>query len=272
MGVKFFGTFLVERKVITREQLLEAIEEQKKVNLKLGEHAIRLGYLTPAQVEEIRKLQKREELRFGEAATKLGYLTQEQVERIITIQKSSHKLLGDILVEKGFITRDVLERELKFFETEQRIYMTETVFLPEGVKDRDIINIVVDLAKKFLLRTVDINTKFGDFSFEEFQKRNNYDTQVEVSGDVNIKVIFSPPERFADMLLKEYGLPESQELKKDAVKEFMNIVMGNVVAKMERLGRRIKISLPTDPDIKGKVFKYNLTSPDDVYILFFKES
>lgn len=271
MGVKFFGAFLVERGIISREQLVEALEEQKRVNLKLGEHAVRLGYLTPAQIEEIRKLQKREELKFGEAAIRLGLLTPEQVERIITIQKSSHKLLGDILVEKGFITREILERELKLFESEQRVYMTETVFLPEGVKDRDLINVVVDLGKKFLLRTVDVNTKFGDFSFEEFQRRNDYDTQVELSGDVRMKVVFSPPAKLADMLIKEYGLSDHPELKKDAVREFMNIIMGNTAAKMERLGKRIKLSVPTEPDIKGKVFKYNLTAPDDVYTFFFKE-
>lgn len=271
MGVKFFGTFLVERGVITREQLLEALEEQRRVNLKLGEHAIRLGYLTPEQVEEIRKLQKREELKFGEAAIKLGYLTPEQVEKIITVQKSSHKLLGDILVEKGFITREILERELKIFESEQRVYMTETVFLPEGLKDRDLINIVVDLGKKFLLRTVDVNTKFGDFSFEEYTRRNNYDCQVEVTGDIKVKIVFSPPENFPALLVKEYGLPDTPELRKDAVKEFLNIVMGNAVAKMERLGRRIKISIPMEPDIKGKAFRYNLTAPDDVYSFYFKE-
>lgn len=271
MGVKFFGTFLVERGVIKREQLLEALDEQRKSNLKLGEHAIRLGYLNPAQVEEIRKLQKREELRFGDAAIKLGYLNAEQVEKIITVQKSSHKLLGDILIEKGIITKDVLERELKLFETEQRIYMTETVFLPEGVKDRDVINMIVDLGKKFLLRTVDVNTKFGDFSFEDFQRRNEYDTQVVISGSVNMKVVFAPPERFPDMLIKEYGLPPNPEIKKDSVAEFLNIVMGNAVAKLERLGKRIKISVPSAPDVKGKVFRYNLTSPDDTYTFYFKE-
>lgn len=271
MGVKFFGAFLVERGVITAEQLIEALAEQRKTNVKFGEHAIRLGYLTPEQLEEIRKLQKREDLKFGEAAIRLGYLTPEQVEQIMRIQKSSHKLLGDILVEKGFITREVLERELKFFESEQRIYMTETVFLPEGVKERDFINIVVDLGKKLLLRTVDVNTKFGDFSFEEFRRRNEFDVQVDVSGAINLKVTFSPPEKFPELLVKEYGLPDSPELRKDAVREFMNIVMGNAVAKMERLGKKISISVPKEPDMEGKAFRYNLTAPEDIYSFFFKE-
>ncbi len=271
MGVKFFGAFLVERGIITKEQLLEALEEQKKSNLKIGEHAIRLGYLTPQQLEDIRRLQKREEILFGEAAVKLGYLTKEQVEQIIRIQKSSHKLLGDILVEKGIITRETLVRELKAFENEQRQYMTETVFLPEGIKDRDFINIVVDLGKKFLLRTVDINTKFGDFSFENFKKRNEYDVQVDTLGDIKAKVVFSPPEKLGELLTKEYGLPNTIELRKDAVKEFMNIVLGNATAKMERLGKRISISVPKDPDIEGKALRYTLVAPDEEYIFYFKE-
>lgn len=271
MGVKFFGLFLVERGIITREQLLEALEEQKKASPKFGEHAIRLGYLTPEQVEEIRKLQKREELRFGEAAIRLGYLTPEQVEQIVRMQKSSHKLLGDILVEKGFITREVLERELRAFENEQRAYMTETIFIPEGVKERDFIGIVVDLGKKFLLRTADINTKFGDFSFEEYKRGNEFDTQVDVSGNINMKVVFSPSKKLAEILIKEYGVPDSEENRKDAIREFLNIVMGNAVAKIEKLGKRISISVPKDPDIKGKCFKYNLTSPEDVYTFYFHE-
>ncbi len=271
MGVKFFGAFLVERGVITREQLFEALEEQKKTNLKLGEHAIRLGYLTPEQVEEIRKLQKREEIRFGEAAVRLGYLTPEQVEQLIRIQKSSHKLLGDILVSKGFITRETLERELKLFEAEQRVYMTEMVYLPEGVKNRDFINIVVDLTKKFLLRTCDINTKFGDFSFEEYKSSGNFDVQVDISGDVKVKVVFSPPERLGELLVKEYGIPDSPLMRKDAIYEFMNIVMGNSAAKMERLGKRISISVPKVPNISGKSFKYNLISPDEIFSFYFQE-
>jgi CheY-specific phosphatase CheX len=271
MGVKFFGAFLIERGVITPEQLFEALEEQKRINLKLGEHAIRLGYLTPEQVEEIRKLQKREELRFGEAAVKLGYLTPEQVEQLIRIQKSSHKLLGDILVEKGFITKEVLMRELKIFESEQRAYMTEMVYLPEGVKNRDFINIVVDLGKKFLLRTVDINTKFGDFTFEEYVKRGDYDVQVDIGGDVKMKVIFSPPQKLPELLVREYNIPDSPELRKDAVNEFMNVIMGNAVAKMERLGKRISISVPKEPDISSKCLKYNLVSPDDTYTFYFLE-
>jgi len=271
MGVKFFGAFLVERGVITKEQLFEALEEQKKTNLKLGEHAIRLGYLTPEQVEEIRRLQKREEIRFGEAAVRLGYLKPEQVEQLIRIQRSSHKLLGDILVLKGFITRETLERELKLFEAEQRLYMTEMVYLPEGVKERDFINIVVDLIKKFLLRTVDINVKFGDFSFEEYKPLGNFDVQVDVSGDVRMKVVFSSPERLGELLVREYGLPDSNQLRKDAVYEFMNVVMGNVVAKMERLGKRIAIGVPKTPDISGKSFRYNLVSPDEIYEVYFQE-
>ncbi len=271
MGVKFFGTFLVERGVITPEQLIEALAEQKKASLKFGEHAIRLGYLTQQQLEEIRKIQRREDLRFGEAAIKLGYLTPEQVEQIMRIQKSSHKLLGDILVEKGIVTREVLERELKNFENEQRIYMTETVFLPEGVKEREFINVVVDLGKKLLLRTVDVNTKFGDFSFDEFKRRNEYDAQINVTGDINIKVVFSPPEKLPELLIREYSLPDSPDMRKDAVREFMNIIMGNAVAKMERLGKKINVSIPQEPDIEGKAFRYNLTAPEDIYSFFFKE-
>ncbi len=44
-------------------------------------------------------------------------------------------------------------------------------------------------------------------------------------------------------------------MRKDAVCEFMNVVMGSAVAKMERLGKRISIGVPKTPDISGKSFQ-----------------
>lgn len=270
MGIKFFGNFLVEREVITRKQLIEALEEQKRVNLKFGEHAVRLGFLKEEDIPRIRDVQKREDLKFGEAAIKLGLLTSEQVERIFRIQKSSHKLLGEILVEKGFITRDVLERELRVFDADQRTYMTETIYLPEGIKYREEVGIIIDLSKKFLLRVAGVNTKFGDFDFTECPELQ-IAAEVTFSGDAAMNFIFNSPRSVAQKLVWEYGLEETDENLKDVVKELTNMICGNTSAKLERLGKKADISHPKDPVSAGRAFRYKLTSADETVELYFLE-
>lgn len=272
MGVKFFGMYLVDRKVITREQLLEALEEQRSKNLKFGEHAVRLGLIKESDIEKIKEIQKSKDLRFGEAAVQLGLLTYDQVEQIQRIQRSSHKLLGDILVEKGIITPAALERELSAFEDEQRVYMTETVFIPEGVRERESIGVLIDLTKKFLLRVVGINTKFGDFDFIKWKEADDYSVSVKFSGDVSFVFVLNVPEVVVVKLICEYNFKETEENKRDALREFANVICGNTVAKLERLGKKVDITPPQDlSNISGKAFRYKLTGADLVCNLYFFE-
>ena len=57
MAVKFFGQFLVEQGAVTSEALLHAIELQDRTNLKLGEMAVAMGYITPNDIERAHSAQ-----------------------------------------------------------------------------------------------------------------------------------------------------------------------------------------------------------------------
>ncbi|MFN3551443.1 MAG: GspE/PulE family protein, partial [Endomicrobiia bacterium] len=47
---KLLGEILVEEKIITKQQLNEVVEIQKKYKEKLGEILIKFGYCTPKQI------------------------------------------------------------------------------------------------------------------------------------------------------------------------------------------------------------------------------
>lgn len=53
MYTQFFGNYLLEKDIITTEQLLDALQEQSKVHLKLGTLAIHEGYMTAGEVDNI---------------------------------------------------------------------------------------------------------------------------------------------------------------------------------------------------------------------------
>ena len=77
MFSQYFGHFLLNRELITREQLTDALTFQQSVHVKFGVIAIDEGYMTPLQVEEVHEKQKQADKRFGEIAIELGYLTNE---------------------------------------------------------------------------------------------------------------------------------------------------------------------------------------------------
>ncbi|OZI70863.1 CpsD/CapB family tyrosine-protein kinase [Bordetella genomosp. 12] len=61
---------------------LESFEPAEK----MGERFVRLGVLTEAQVAQVVQLQQAEQLRFGQAAVKLGFVTEERVQAVLAEQ------------------------------------------------------------------------------------------------------------------------------------------------------------------------------------------
>ena len=53
MYSQYFGNYLLNKGLISPEQLTDALEYQRSVRLKLGVIAVNAGYMTPSQVEEI---------------------------------------------------------------------------------------------------------------------------------------------------------------------------------------------------------------------------
>lgn len=72
MFTQLLGSYLLSNKLITYPQLLDAMEYQKSVKLKLGILAINTCFMTANQVEEVHERQKKIDKKFGEIAIKLN--------------------------------------------------------------------------------------------------------------------------------------------------------------------------------------------------------
>ena len=119
MAVKFLGQFLMERGVITPQQLLAATEAQRASNPLLGELAVRQGLLSEAQARRINDRQRADDRRFGDIALELGLLEPAQVEALLAAQKAGRKLFGQVLVEQGVVDAATLESELAVHRADQ---------------------------------------------------------------------------------------------------------------------------------------------------------
>ena len=119
MAAKFFGQFLLENGAIDREQLLEALEIQRRSNPMLGELAERRGWLTAAQAARINERQRAEDKRFGDLAEEMGLLDAHQLGELLAEQKAGRKLFGEILVEHGMLTQARLDEQLAAHQSDR---------------------------------------------------------------------------------------------------------------------------------------------------------
>lgn len=101
MYLQFFGNYLLNEKLITPDDLIEALQELKYLQTKIGELAIRYGYLSSEQVEQIHLMQTHKDKRFGEIAVEEGMLTEQQMSELLTKQKKGYEILCKILCDNG---------------------------------------------------------------------------------------------------------------------------------------------------------------------------
>lgn len=275
MGVKFFGQYLLEKKTITPQQLIEAVEYQESKNLKFGEYALSKGYLKRTDIIRIQNEQKRVDMQFGEVAVKLNILTPTQVLEILTMQKNDHVYIGDALVIKGFITKGVLERELALFKEDQSKYAAGEIHVPEGVSNPDIVKDVVNLTQKMLQRIAYLNIKVGEGFISTNEPEENYIlVSVALHGTLNYIYGFSSSQEVARLIassiIGEEVKDDTKDIISDGVKEFCNITCGNIIAKLSQRGKNVDISPPTEIVFENdgyhlvegkKAVHYRLASP-----------
>ncbi len=249
MAVKFFGQFMVEKGLVSRELLLKAIELQESTNLKLGEMALSMGLITEADIKRIHEGQRFEDLRFGDMAVKLGILTPDELEQVLTKQKNNHLYIGEALIKVGALKAEDLPRYLDEFKADQAPYMVERVAIPEGVPNQDLWELSADLTYKMFTRIVGLTFRPGQCQLVKSIDRNDLIVAIDLTGHVTARYLLSVSsgvrQLIAQAILQENDVTnEPDDVLNDTVMEFMNIVCGNIAAKAAQLGKIIEIDPP----------------------------
>jgi len=249
MAVKFFGQFLVEKGAVSRIDLLQAIDLQEKTNLKFGEMVVSMGLMTNADVERVHMAQRSEDLHFGDMAVKLGIITEDQVQQVLTQQRNNHLYIGEALIKVGALDDEQLENYLTAFKQDQQTYISEKVEIPAGVPNQPIWEMVADLTYKMLTRVAGMSFRTGPCTVVEKLPSRPVIAEMGFSGSVSARYLLSASEvtrnLVAKAILDEDSVEnESVEVLDDSVKEFINIVCGNIAAKAAQLGHSIDITPP----------------------------
>ncbi|MBP2634502.1 MAG: bacteriophage adsorption protein [Firmicutes bacterium] len=136
MYTQYLGQYLLNKKLISADQLCELLAQEDAARVKLGVLAINSGFMTAKQVEEIHELQRTMDRRFGEIATGKGYLTIQQLNDLLSLQDSRHLGLSQAIVDKGYLTLAQLETALKQFKEDTQLTDAELKIIQSGDVDR----------------------------------------------------------------------------------------------------------------------------------------
>jgi CheY-specific phosphatase CheX len=249
MAVKFFGQYLVERGLVSREILLKALELQESVNLRFGEMALTMGFIGQNDVEAIHRAQWKDDLPFGEMAVKLGILTQDQKEQVLIKQRNNHLYIGEAIFKIGGLDQEEIKRYLEDFKADQAGYQMEGVIIPPEVPIPLIWEIAADLTFKMLSRIANLSFNRGNCSIVQKLSNNEIVAMIQLKGHVQGQYILSvggvSKDKIAAGILGQENVEgESAEVINDAVMEFINVVCGNIAAKAAQLGKTVEISPP----------------------------
>lgn len=251
MGVKFFGQYLLERGHVTPAQLLAAVDLQERTNESFGDTAVKLNLLDKPTANRLNELQRVTDKRIGELAMDQGMLTPQSVERILTHQRNNHLYVGQALVKLGHLTDAVLETRLGEFKKDQEAYNPENVVLPNDTPAAECIKASVELTRKLLTRIPQIVTKVGTARWAEQPiLKGEIAASLTMNGhvvhDVAILASRAVARRVTVGLLGFAPPNMTDDDALDGFKEFLNVVAGNVTARLAQGGERWDFSPPLE--------------------------
>jgi len=137
------GNYLIEKGILTRQQLDEATEEQHKTRVKLGLIAVAEGLMTVEEADIVNMLQTAMDKRFGDIAVEKGYLTEGQVEALLKKQGNAYLAFAQALENLDMMTFTDLEEHLTEFQQENQFTASDIEDLKSDDADH-IIRVFID--------------------------------------------------------------------------------------------------------------------------------
>jgi CheY-specific phosphatase CheX len=248
MAIRFFGQYLLAEGLITAQQLIAVVEQQELQNLKLGEFAVRMGYLSDSDAARVNRAQLSEDIQFGTAAVRLGLLSDQQVEELIATQRANHAYFGEIVVDLGFASRAQVDAALVRFRRDQAELEAGNILIPDEVPTFALVSDLFDITSKMLLRYWGLRNKPSAVQAGSTElSLGEIAVEVSLYGDVETRFFLGAPltavREGAKRVLKINMVREDE--CRDLTGELANIVCGNLVTRFEAKSHSIKLSAPT---------------------------
>lgn len=134
----YFGKYLQDIGVISKEEYLDIIEANRKNRVRLGIIAVSEGYMTEEQADEVNRIQAQQDARFGDIAVSKGYLTDAQVGDLLKKQGDSYLLLVQELLERNLLSLEEIQRHINQYKKSERFTSLDI----DALKSSDIDSVI----------------------------------------------------------------------------------------------------------------------------------
>ncbi|MCH5325390.1 MAG: chemotaxis protein CheX [Eubacterium sp.] len=281
MFTQFFGSYLLNRQIVSADNLKKAIELKSSTRVKLGVLAINAGYMTAKQVDDVHRMQATVDKRIGDIAVEMGYLTAEQVDELLSTQKTGCLVLGQTLVDMGCLTNEEFENALNGYKTENQLededFVTENANKSGAVigsfykidekktKNPELIAQYIDILFKNLIRF--IGDDFTPLSDGVVVDGNTAVTQAIGGGFEAVTSVIADDKALVEFASRyaEEKLTENDEYTKDVVSEFLNLSNGLFTVNVSNnIGKELSLApqeTKTAAAVKAIKAKYALMIP-----------
>lgn len=259
MFSQYFGNYLLNKGILTTEQLHDALNLSNSTRIRLGVLAINAGLLNADQVEEIQNLQRTLDKRFGEIAVMKGYLTEDQVQQLLKTQTEDYMLLGQALTDRKYLTIQQLEDAMNSYKKESGLTDEQFQAFQQGNIDK-IVRVLLDfpeLPKKDLFYDYAalILRNILRFLGEEARlgaciPARGFTCPIlaaqDIEGETNFYTALAMDENvYLDVAVKYSGMQlTTSELADASLSEFLNLVNGLFIVNMSNRGVELKIQPP----------------------------
>ena len=278
MYAQFFGNYLLSQGIVTKEQLIHAMQQKSSARIKIGTLAMHAGYMTASEVNRIIILQTHHDKHFGELAVSEGYLTEEQVADLLRAQSPDFLLLAQSLVDNGVISVEQLQNIMIDYQSENELedfnYSVETqdtiehllenffVLAERSLSEREIK--FIQLLMNNLIRFIgDDYTLVSPSLCREYP--TNYCVSQKINGAFSMKTYIDMPEDVAIQFASRYvqdTFTEFDDYVRSSLEDFLNLHNGIFCVNMSN---DESTELTLEPPMNEK--KELLTFEQETYLL-----
>jgi len=244
MPVSFFGRFLLERRAITREALLDTLEFQKACNKTIAQMAVEKGWVAPDRAAAIAEQQKQAGNKFEDIAGDEGVLTKPQVAELLRTQMKEWVFFSDAVVRRGHLSRRQLEQRLLEFRREQDAWDGDGVEGLEGMPHSDSVDTFLAVTTGMFKQMVGedasvVSVSMGPLPTEGY----GYIVTQRIRGDRDFIYGLALPSALA-LFISARTAPGGVEgglgMDMESIAEFVNIIVGNGCARLSIRGLKVE--------------------------------
>ena len=268
-----FGQYLLNQQKITAKQLIEIMDYERSVRVKLGVLAMDAGLMTGAQVETIHHMQRIKDKRFGELAVEQGYMTYDQLEDLLQNQHSRHLGLSQVIIDKEYLTLEQLEAVLLSYKVDSQLSaeqlqaidvlnLDQTDFKSAGSQEK-VYHDYIGLLQRNIVRFLDADPAIGKNAPID-HTLSKWLVQQTITGEISLFTGLAMDDDTLLEIARHYSgevLTEIDELAKDSAAEFLNMVNGIFCVNASNQGVELDLQLQTIVQNQLPTFKNGYRIP-----------